>query len=103
GFVGRGALIDAELREGEARIGDTAIPVRGAGDGLVQLLIRPEAVRLTDSGLAATVKRVRFMGANYETTLALAADDAIVADLSERLDLGAPAQLAISDAWVVPA
>lgn len=102
GFVGRGTLVDAQLRDDLARIGDAIIPVRGGGNGPARLLIRPEAVHLADSGLAATVQRVRFTGANYETTLVLGSGGKIVADLPERLDPGTVAKLAISDAWVVP-
>jgi hypothetical protein len=49
------------------------------------------------------VRRVRFTGANYETTLVLASGDAVVADLPERLDIGAVVHAAIGDAWIVPA
>ena len=103
GFVGRGTLVGAELRDGMAVIGDTVVPTRGSGKGSVKLLIRPQAVRLAEAGIAATVQRVRFTGANYETILALGSGDTIVADLSERLEPGASAMLSIADAWVVPA
>lgn len=103
GFVGRGVLLDAVVHDGMARIGGSAIAARGRGEGPVKLLVRPQAVQLADTGLAAAVRRARFTGANYETTLVLASGDAIVADLPERLDTGAVVHAAIGDAWIVPA
>jgi iron(III) transport system ATP-binding protein len=103
GFVGRGTLVDAMVDKGVATMGDKRFAVRGAGQGAAKLLVRPEAVRLADGGIAATVSRTRYTGATYETTLTLASGDVLRADLPERLDAGAMVGVAVTDAWIVPA
>jgi iron(III) transport system ATP-binding protein len=102
GFVGRGALVEAVVEDGVARIGEACVPVRGEGRGAVRLLVRPQAVSLAETGLPATVARVSFAGAHYETALSLVGGTRIVADLPDRLDPGTTAHLKITDAWIVP-
>lgn len=102
GFVGRGTLVDAVSESGTVRIADTVIPARGYGSGPVSLLIRPQSVRLASEGLPATVRRTRYTGATYETTLALPSGDTLIADLPDRAEPGTQVHLEIDDAWIVP-
>lgn len=103
GFVGRGMVVDATATGGIVRIGDRAVPARGAGEGRLKLLVRPQAIQRSEGGLAATVLRARYTGASFETTVELAGGGHLLADLRERLPAGTPVDLTIDDAWIVPA
>jgi hypothetical protein len=48
------------------------------------------------------VQHARYAGASYETTLALGNDETIIADLPDRLEIGATVRISIADAWAVP-
>ena len=93
GFVGRGALVSASH----------GFAVRGSAAPEGKVLVRPHAVRLTETGLPASVLRLRYTGATYETTLLLANGDTLVADLPTRHTIGEQVHLTIDDAWSVPA
>lgn len=93
GFVGRGSLLAASH----------GFPVRGPVADQGKVLVRPHAVRLRETGLPATMERVRYTGASYETTLRLANGDTLVADLPKRLAIGERVYVTIDDAWSVPA
>jgi len=102
GFVGRGTLVNATIKDNVAQIAGYAIPARGHVTGATNLLIRPQALRVASEGLPATVKRTRYTGANYETTLAIASGETVIADLPTRLDIGASVHVSIDDSWIVP-
>lgn len=93
GFVGRGSLVAASH----------GFPVRGPVADQGKVLVRPHAVRLGETGLPATMERVRYTGSSYETTLRLANGDTLLADLPKRLAIGERVYVTIDDAWSVPA
>nr|WP_314261348.1 ABC transporter ATP-binding protein [uncultured Devosia sp.] len=101
GFVGRGAMLSATVTQGLALVDGVALPVRGACNGPCRVLIRPQAIRLADTGLAATVTRRRYAGAYYETTLTLNSGEQLHADLNQPLDPGTTVHFAITDAWAI--
>jgi len=103
GFVGRGTLLDVKVERGVTYLADMPVAARGEGQGAAKLLVRPQSVRLAESGFAANVERIRYAGAHYETALALATGGSLIADLPRRLDIGASVAVAIDDAWIVPA
>jgi iron(III) transport system ATP-binding protein len=71
----KGRLVDAAPEEGTVRLGDLAIrlPHRGLAEGEVDVVIRPEAIQLTEAGasgvLAGTVATATYMGAHAEYNL----------------------------------
>ena len=91
-FVGRGALIDRTLLPD--------VQVRG-GHG-AQLLVRPQAVHVSETGLPVRVTRSRYTGAHYETMLSLPGGDTLWADLPERREPNSEVRVTISDAWAIP-
>ena len=102
-FVGRGSLVRATVENGTVMLGGRVVAARGIAARSVTLLVRPEAVRLVDAGIEVSVRRTRYAGAHYETWLTLPSGDTITADLPCRLEIGAKAQVAVDDAWIVPA
>jgi iron(III) transport system ATP-binding protein len=103
-FVGRGALLAASVAEGQAELAGYRFSARGpATSPQSQVLLRPHAIRIAESGLAATVERATYHGAGYETALRLITGDVLLADLPRRFDAGAAIKVAIDDSWIVPA
>ncbi|TBW40844.1 ABC transporter ATP-binding protein [Siculibacillus lacustris] len=109
-FIGRGALVEATavgLDEHRARVtcaGATFEARRAGGaDGPVQVLLRPEALRLADDGLPVLVRRATYRGpvTEIEATL-IGAPGRLIFDCTEAPPLGSSVRLAVADAWVIP-
>ena len=101
GFVGRGAIVAADVTGGAASIGGYRFAVRGA-DG-ANVLLRPESLALAETGIAATVTNVTYTGPSYELQLALAGGgERLVVDSREAVAAGTAVHIAVADAWVVP-
>ncbi len=113
-FVGRGKLIQgvAQLLAGDiaeitcaghwfqARVSTSKPEVM---DGAVTVLLRPEALSLSGSGIAATVRRVTYRGATYEVDVETANNAGILTlDCIKPPEIGAAVFVAVADAWVVP-
>lgn len=112
-FVGRGAilagrvvtpgdfLIELELRG--ARIAARSSDVLNAG-ARVSVLLRPEHLSLSDTGLPARVVSSTYRGPVHELRLAVGdSGEELLVDSKAR---GAPGDLvhvAVTDAWVIPA
>ena len=112
GFVGRGFLVGGVLVGLEAstaavKISGATIPARmaekpvGIGDPIT-VLLRPEALRLAEGGIPATVVSVIYRGANYEVQLQTAGGERLALDSPLPPAVGTPVHIAVSDAWVVP-
>ncbi|GLQ08787.1 ABC transporter ATP-binding protein [Devosia yakushimensis] len=102
GFIGRGSILAAQAATDGTLLAGRPINARGTGKGPVQVLVRPEAVRLGDTGIAGQVARCRYTGASYETVLTLASGETLMLDTPNRLDIGAAIHLTINDAWIIP-
>lgn len=102
GFIGRGTILQAQVSNGDVVLAGRPINTRGEGTGPLRLLVRPEAVRLSDTGIAGQVARCRYTGASYETIVTLASGETLVLDTRERQDIGGAVHLAIDDAWIIP-
>ena len=116
GFIGRGAVVPGKVLEAE-RSGKAAVELlgvratlrapKGTIPGPAQVLLRPEGLQpATNGGLAVTVRRVTYQGAQNELELAPAA----LPDVTLRW-LAAPGvtprsgttlRLALTDGWVIP-
>jgi thiamine transport system ATP-binding protein len=69
-FLGLGASVAGEVRAGVLRVpwGEWVAP-EGAPDGAVEIVVRPDALRLDTHGrISAVVTRARFAGARVEIT-----------------------------------
>ena len=69
-FLGLGASVTGEVRAGVLRVpwGDWTAPA-GTPDGAVEVVVRPDALRLDTNGqISAVVTRTRFAGAHVDVT-----------------------------------
>ena len=111
-FVGRGALLDADLverRDHSATVhlgGETFVGRMAAApdDGRVRVLLRPEGLGLSDAGLPAVVMSTIYRGPVFEVILELVASgQKIVLDSVDPVASGELVRVAVSDAWIIPA
>jgi len=109
GFIGRGTPVSGTVveRRASSALVDVAgyrLAARGVADGsdAIKLLLRPEALRLADDGLAATVQESTYRGAVYETRLELANGERLTLDSPSALRIGETVHVAIADAWIIP-
>ncbi|MBN9548469.1 MAG: ABC transporter ATP-binding protein [Alphaproteobacteria bacterium] len=110
GFVGRGSLVSGNSvgHSDRASIIDVAghrLTARSHDKpaGPVKVLLRPEALRIADEGLPATVLDSVYRGPVHELRLALGeAGQHLLVDSAEALAAGQRVHVAVSDAWVVP-
>jgi iron(III) transport system ATP-binding protein len=110
GFVGRGFLLTGTLasRQGgtaEVDIAGARIGARiggAAAAGPVTVLLRPEALGLSDRGIPATVISAIYRGAVFEVQLQTDAGERLALDSLSPPAKGTRVHVAVSDAWVVP-
>jgi ABC-type Fe3+/spermidine/putrescine transport system ATPase subunit len=77
-FVGETTILHGERRNGRVKLkagGSLASPGR---DGPVRVVIRPEKIRVTESGHAATVIDAMFLGASLKISARLATGEMLV-------------------------
>jgi iron(III) transport system ATP-binding protein len=110
GFIGRGSIVSGTAI-GHANgittveIAGHRVTARSAGGqaGPVNVLLRPEALRLSSEGLPATVLDSIYRGPVHEARLALPAPgQELLIDSAEALAVGQNVLVAVSDAWVIP-
>jgi iron(III) transport system ATP-binding protein len=69
----------------------------------VQVLLRPEGLRLSDSGISARVVSSVYRGPVFEVALALAGTQHhAVIDCVDAPVIGADVLVSVDDAWVLP-
>jgi iron(III) transport system ATP-binding protein len=109
-FIGRGALIEAEVAGGFA---DGRVPMRIAGADLMarassppvnghgMLLVRPESVH-PGGPMPVTVERALYRGATIEVAGTLPGGQRLLFDWPERVAPGATLACSVTDAWLLP-
>ncbi|HEY4199576.1 MAG TPA: ABC transporter ATP-binding protein [Devosiaceae bacterium] len=103
GFVGRGNLVKGHANGNLVHIGDYGFGARGKGDGPVALLLRPEALRLAETGIPALITSQSYKGPVYEVQLAIVGSgDRLTLDSVTPQPLGATVHVAVADGWIVP-
>ena len=111
GFVGRGAILDAGFvgLDGRAATLDIAghrLVARCAGrpsGARASVLLRPEGLRLAETGIPARVVSSIYRGPVFEVVLAFAGtQDHVVVDCVEAPAIGAEVRVEITDGWVIP-
>lgn len=107
-FVGRGSILAGEVDA------DAPVSVRVAGQslavrmtepraGAVKVLLRPEALSLAGTGLAATVMSSIYRGSVHEVRLRLeGGQEELVMDFPSAPSIGERVHVAVADAWVIP-
>ncbi|WP_246666078.1 ABC transporter ATP-binding protein [Aquamicrobium sp. LC103] len=111
GFVGRGAILDGEII-GEHRgmavveIAGHRFEARCSGtprNSVARILLRPEGLRLAETGMPARVVSSVYRGPVFEVVLALAGTQHdVVIDCVEAPAVGTDVRIAVCDAWVIP-
>lgn len=107
GFVGKGAILPADVKMGEdgrpvATIAGVSVSVRGDADTGAAILIRPEALRLAETGLPASVVSSTYRGPVYDVRLRLVDGGELELDSRRPMSPGDAVHIAIDDAWIVP-
>lgn len=102
-FIGRGALIPAIVRNGQATFYDQTVAVEGAGDGRQNVFIRPRHVAPGSEGWPAEVTSVHYRGGYWEATAQGPGDGPeIMLDLPQPVRVGERLHLRFSGGWVLP-
>ncbi|MGB6119140.1 MAG: ABC transporter ATP-binding protein [Mesorhizobium sp.] len=106
GFVGRGSILSAVLEPDGAGaiIGGKRIPARGqTRGGAGHVLLRPEALKLADEGIAATVVATTYRGPVHEVQLRVShSDELVTLDVRQALTPGESVHISADDAWIIP-
>ena len=99
-----GMVVERQASSALVDVAGYRVAARGVADGsdTIKLLLRPEALRLADDGLAATVQESTYRGAVYETRLELANGERLTLDSPSALRIGETVHVAIADAWIIP-
>lgn len=103
-FVGRGGIVTARADGQGVSVAGYHFAARGgAKPGQARVLLRPEALRLADEGIPATVVDQSFTGPVYELHVAITGSgERLVLDASRPVEVGAAIKVAVCDAWIVP-
>lgn len=102
-FIGRGALTEALVANGHAKIMGQNVPVDGVGDGPRTVLLRPRDIVPDAAGTRVRITTIAYRGGHWEAT-ATDRDGAI----EIQLDLPAPARVGdvvsvrLTGGWVLP-
>jgi iron(III) transport system ATP-binding protein len=79
GFVGDAVLLPASVAGGHATCELGSLPVRGAADGPARILLRPEQLILTTTGIEAQVRDVSYFGHDAAVRLELVGGTEVLA------------------------
>lgn len=103
-FIGRGALIRAELRGGTALIAGQEVPIDGAaGEGTRTVFIRPRRIVAAEGGWEAEIASVHYRGGLWEATARGEGIDApVMLDLDRPARPGERLRLAFTGGWALP-
>jgi iron(III) transport system ATP-binding protein len=102
-FIGRGALLRAEVAGGVARIGGQEVPVAGEGGGARLILFRPADVTLAEGGLAARLSAVSYRGGHWEAMAEVPGlAEPLALDLARPARVGDRVGLRLTGGWVLP-
>ncbi|MEM8753147.1 MAG: ABC transporter ATP-binding protein, partial [Pseudomonadota bacterium] len=102
-FIGRGALIEADVAGGRASICGQNAPVEGAGEGRRTIFVRPRNVAAAERGWPARIASVLYRGGFWEATAVGDGIDApIMLDLDRPVRPGETVRLAFLGGWILP-
>ncbi|MBX2806861.1 MAG: ABC transporter ATP-binding protein [Hyphomicrobiales bacterium] len=102
-FIGRGALLKADIRNGSALIAGQTTPVASKAEGLKTVFIRPKNIAVGETGWRAEIRSVHYRGGFWE---AVACGDGletpIMLDLPKAVKIGEQVHLTFTGGWVIP-
>lgn len=101
-FIGRGAIIGAEVTGREARIFGQTVPVEGSGGQTV--FVRPRHVVPDPQGARVTIRAVSYRGGHWEAVASDAGRQTeIMLDLPYAARVGDEIGVRFTGGWVLPA
>lgn len=101
-FIGRGALLDAEVSGQVAQILGQSVPVKGGAGQTV--FVRPRQVVPDPDGARVTIRAVSYRGGNWEAVASSVAGKAeIMLDLPHPARVGDEIGIRFTGGWVLPA
>jgi len=104
-FMGRGAVLPADMRNGVATVLGGAVPMDGHEDGPCTVFVRPRQIVIDPDGAPVTVSSVAYRGGHWEaeaTTAQGAGTVTLKLNLDRPVRIGATLRVGGSAAWIVP-
>ncbi len=101
-FIGRGAVVSAQVDKGVAQIAGQDVALSGNGTGLCQILIRPKQVALDPEGTQVQIATSTYRGGHWEVA-AIGMDGAsqLVFDLPHRVRVGDSVGVRLTGGWIL--
>ena len=100
-FIGRGTVLDADIRGNEASFHGQVFPVSGPASGKV--FIRPERISLSDDGVPAQISAAQYRGGFWEAEARIDGVDApILLNLTHPAQAGDTVGLRFAGGWGLP-
>ncbi|APX11964.1 ABC transporter ATP-binding protein [Tateyamaria omphalii] len=101
-FIGRGAIVGADVSGREARILGQTVPVEGAGGHMV--FVRPRNVTPDPDGARMTIRTISYRGGHWEAVaFDTEAQIEVMLDLPYSAHVGDEIGLRFTGGWVLPA
>lgn len=101
-FIGRGTLMEADVRNGRAELWGQSVAVSGSTSGMQTLFIRPEHIAIGGTGLACNVTSVHYRGNQWEAIVEGPGAPEIKVNLTQPARLGDTLHLTFNSAWALP-
>lgn len=101
-FIGRGTLIDADVRNTMAEFCGQKVAVTGEGEGQRTLLVRPEQISIGSAGWPCEVTALHYRGTGWEGVVRGKGLDAVTINLSQRAQIGERLYLRFHGGWILP-
>jgi len=100
-FIGRGTVLEADIRGNEASFQGEVFPVSGPGGGKV--FVRPERVSIADGGIPAQISTAQYRGGFWEAEARVdGVETPILLNLNHPAHAGDTVGLRISGGWCLP-
>jgi iron(III) transport system ATP-binding protein len=100
-FIGRGTVLDADIRGNEASFQGQMFPVSGSASGKV--FIRPEQVSIADGGIPARISAAQYRGGFWEADARIdGVGTPVLLNLNHSANAGDTVALRISGGWGLP-
>ncbi len=102
-FIGRGAVIDADIDGTCANVLGQDVTVAGYGQGRCRILLRPGDFAVADEGWPGAITSVKYRGGCWEASVeGSGVGEALKLDFDRPVRAGETVRLRIAGGWVLP-
>ena len=102
-FIGRGAVILAEVDGMRANVLGQDFAVTGSGQGRCRILLRPRDFTVADDGWPGEITSVQYRGGYWEASVVgHGVDEPLKLDFDRPILIGETVRLRITGGWVLP-